>query len=441
MKKLLFHGLALALGAVMVSPAAAQFGDSSNEFRDHYSNAYQTTTRTLRRPYQEQESPSDLGSAPGEPGMPTPIPGDQIAPSAPCGPTSGCGPNAGGCDTGCNNGVFSGSSSIVNKVLGCVGGGCGGRNSNSNWVAGIYGLGFARDYEDDFGLSYNATPAYLFSTDADHDFFGGVEFMLGKRNCDGRGWEFRYWGLYPTQADVSLANGRTVLNNLSQVTDPTSGNTVLSIYNNSTSHRIYRNNEFHNVEWNLLANAGCRGRRSYEWLAGFRWFEFDENFRYRTSTNVGGYPPVFDYDLDVSNTLLGFQMGGRKEICLGKGFRIHLGGKAGVFNNYIRHRQSMQNNLGVYAQINQGPLAGNDYNYASSKNDIAMMGELDLGMSWQFRDCWRLRGGYRAVGFSGVALAPDQIPVNFMDGPDASRINSNGSLILHGFYAGAEYCF
>ena len=439
MRQIIFHGLALTLGIVMVTTASGQYGQNTwNQTQDSYEGGYRSVSSPLRNrySYQDQDSPSDLGSAPGEVQQPAPVPGSQIQPGAPCdssiGPING---PIGGCATGdCgeNLGVYNpGPTSVLPRLGG----------SDSNWVAGVYGLAFARDYEDDRGLSYNGAGDYLFSTDADHDFFGGIEFMLGKRNCNGKGWEFRYWGLFPTQSDVTILNGMTNVNGLNWVTDPTSGFTVDQIYNNSTDHRIYRNSQFHNAELSLLGNAGCRGNRSYEWLAGFRWLEFDENFRYRTSTNVGAYPPIYDYELDVSNTLLGFQMGGRKEIRWGKNFRVHLAGKAGLFNNYVRHRQFMQNNTGVFGQINSGPNAGNDYNYMSTKNDIAMMGELDLGFSYQFKRCWRLRGGYRAIGLSGVALAVDQIPYNFRDGQEINRINSNGSLILHGFYAGAEFCF
>ena len=415
MKRLTTYGLALALGFAIICPAAAQYGQNTwNKTGDIFSSASRSTSFPIRRPYtqQDQQSPSDLAPAPGPDQIapPIPIPGNAIAPGAPC-------DLGGSCDAG-NRGART-----------------------SNWVVGINGLWFSRDYEDDIGLSYNATPAYLSSTDADHDFFGGVEAVLSRRNCNGQGTEFRYWGLFPSQSDVALTNGRTVWSGLQWVTDPTSGNNVYNTYNVATDHRIYRNSEFHNFEANLLSNGGTCGRRSYEWVAGFRWFEFDENFRYNTVTNVGGYSSVYNYELDASNTLLGFQMGGRKELCLSQRLRLHLAGKAGVFNNYIRHRQSLQNGTGTYGQINSGPYNGQDYNYASTKNDLAVMGELDLGMSWQFQNCWRLRTGYRVVGFSGVALAPDQIPSNFQDAADIQRIDSNGSLILHGFYTGAEFSF
>ena len=69
------------------------------------------------------------------------------------------------------------------------------------------------------------------------------------------------------------------------------------------------------------------------------------------------------------------------------------------------------------------------------------MGEADLGLGYQLSSSVRLTIGYRLIGVTGVALAPDQIPYNFTDANELRRINSNGSLLLHGVYGGLNYCF
>ena len=435
MKKTVTWGLALALGLACTFPAMAQYGQpSANLGGSSQLSAYQPSGYGS---YPLQEAPA----APSAPNLNNvPVPG--AAPSSVHTPAP-IGVGGVPCDT---NSAFG--DSVVTG--GCVGGGCdsgyGGPvapSSSANWIVGVYGLGFTRDYEDDLGLSQNPSGDYLFSTDADLDLFGGVETMIGRRNCNGTGWELSYFGLFPSLADTTLtgASVSTALTGLASVTDPTSGFDAYDIFNNGSNHRVYRDNEFHNVEWNMLRNAGGNCNSNFEWLAGFRWFEFDEFFRYASFTAAAGYPTEYYYDVDVQNTLLGFQLGGRRDFCLSDRWRVHMGAKAGVFNNRIRHTQRMYDQAGTWGQINNGPFAGQDYNYTSSKNDVAMLGELDLGLSYMFQSCWRLRGGYRAIGVSGVALAPDQIPYNFANAADIQRIDSNGSLILHGFYVGAEFCF
>ena len=69
------------------------------------------------------------------------------------------------------------------------------------------------------------------------------------------------------------------------------------------------------------------------------------------------------------------------------------------------------------------------------------MGEFKVGLIMQLSE--RLRGnvGYRALGVGGVALAEDQIPLNFTDSGLLQRSRTNGNLLLHGLYFGAEACF
>jgi len=69
------------------------------------------------------------------------------------------------------------------------------------------------------------------------------------------------------------------------------------------------------------------------------------------------------------------------------------------------------------------------------------LGEIDLGLGYQISQCWRITGGYRALGISGIALATDQIPPFFSYYDAAAQINSSNSMILHGAYAGIECNF
>ncbi len=321
----------------------------------------------------------------------------------------------------------------------------GGHDHNANWVFGARGLVMRRDYEDDKSLSYDpADPTNVFatSTSVKMGSMNGYEVFLSRRNCNGRGFEARYWELNPGVNDYTLANSpNTALSGFNQV--DFGAQSVYSIYNASDSHSFYRENQFNNLELNLLRLAGsnnCCGS-SWEWLAGFRWFRFDESFRYATYTANAAYPPQLFYDTRVNNNLYGFQVGGRTERCLCKGWGLQFDSKVGIFGNHLDHQQSISDGNGTFAVINSGPYAGQDYAFSSNKNDFSMMGQIDLGLYYQFSSCWRAVGGYQLLGISGVGLAPDQIPYNFTDSRDIQRIKSNGSLILHGAYFGVEHSF
>ncbi len=317
------------------------------------------------------------------------------------------------------------------------------RAKSANWIGGASALIFRRDYEDDRGLSFNGAGQYLFSTDSDMDTMGGVEAMLGRRGCNGLGWEARYWGLYPTASNFLFGGTPyTALGGMSDVFHVPTGASVLDIYNRADTHQVIRENSFTNVEINMLRNAGSSGQATYEFFGGARWLQFNEHLCYNALSTYPGDPMTFTYANRVENQMLGFQLGGRSERCLSGRFGLSGGFSCGLFNNRISHQTRMyDNDTDTDALIYSGPFNGRPYNYGSNKNDIAMLGELNLGGYFLIRNNLRISLGYRAIGVSGVALAADQIPYNFTDGNDIQRIDSNGSLILHGAYVGLQSCF
>lgn len=423
MRQIFARGLAIAASLALLSPAFAQstYDPNTTRFNSILSTLNWPAARSagFSRSLQEtapaapQETPAEQAS-----------PSDRVVPLPEQGPSSvssDCGP---------------GEKSYFDSDAQC-------NSCNPNWVLGVYGLAFRRDYEDDVGLS--AVPsnlsAYLNSTSAKMGTMGGFETVLSRRGCDGRGFEIRYWGLYPEEQSAYLNGAYTNLTGLSQV--EFGGFPVSQIYNGGTSHWVYRDNEFHNLELNLLhciGSSNC-GNRNWEWLAGFRYFSFDEEFNYATFTQNPNYPPSLYYELCTHNDLYGFQVGTKTERCWCNGLGFQFATKFGVYGNHIEACQAIHDDGGANAEISSGPYAGNDYYFESSKDDFSTIGELSLGLTYQLKCNWRAVGGYRALGITGVALAPDQIPNNFTDSQDIARIKSNGSLILHGAYFGLEHCF
>lgn len=341
-----------------------------------------------------------------------------------------------------NQPVYSPGQSIGGSGLSRLIGGGG----NANWVGGVFGLVLRRDYEDAVRLGGNAGGMELFSTDVTNGDFSGLGVSLAKRNCNGSGIEALYWGLEEAD-DITLAGPTyTSIGGLADLNHVPSGATMFDIYNAGDDVRLYRDTEIHNLELNMLRNGGQYTTRTgaagnYELLAGFRLFQFNEDLRYVSNSSAAGYPMTSEYALNADNTLTGFQVGGRNEICLSQRLRLSHAATVGIFNNRAKTRQRIFDENDYSPLVGSGPAAGRSFDYGDTKNDAAFLGQIDLGLIYQFTQKARARIGYRALGVAGVALAADQIPVDFTDPHQLQRANTNGSLLLHGLYFGTEFCF
>jgi hypothetical protein len=94
----------------------------------------------------------------------------------------------------------------------------------------------------------------------------------------------------------------------------------------------------------------------------------------------------------------------------------------------------------VYGELGPATWVGSgaDATVRSNKDDVAFMGEMMLGGSYDFTCNWRGILAYRAIAISGVALSTDQIPEDFSNEEHVALIDSTGSLIIHGVQAGVE---
>jgi len=245
--------------------------------------------------------------------------------------------------------------------------------------------------------------------------------------------------------------------------------------------RVRSSFEVHNVELNLLrlgvCGTGCGGapamynvgcdsglggydacsggacdtrcapackpsRFSCTTVAGVRWMQFDEDFMYGVDFDIedGAYPDPIDGSLNywsvTENNLIGAQVGCNGMYRVGCKWGLHCNTLVGVYGNDIDVRQYMVSPTGLVRFID----TGENFDVTASKTDVAMMGEVRLGASYQATRRLRLYGGWRAIGVSGIALATDQAPSSFISAAQlANYVNSNGSLILHGLQTGLEW--
>ncbi|HRE99492.1 MAG TPA: BBP7 family outer membrane beta-barrel protein [Pirellulaceae bacterium] len=361
------------------------------------------------------------------------------------------------------------------------------------WFGGVYGLIMNRSYETPQYLSYDPgmpSEPSLTSTDADLGTLAGFEVAFGRQMCNGWAWQASYWGLMREEAmarDGNMPN--TMLYGLGMVDYNAGGwgiDSVQDWYDAADAHEVFRRNEFHNVELNLIrynlsfaslagglggglggrggllrgrnacgpggcntgncgvGDCGSCGTGCSPWsgsmFAGARFFKFDEFFSYRSSINGLYNNDIRDmiYDIDVANNLVGFQFGGNVNYALGRCWSVFGGTKLGLYNNHITHYSRIYGS-GGNAMPNSGSYAGDPYAVRSSTNSFSFLSEINVGLGYQFSPCWRAVGGYRLLGATGIALAPNQIPNNFSYLPGVAEINNDGSLLLHGAFVGLEY--
>jgi len=348
--------------------------------------------------------------------------------------------------------------------------------STVNTTIGVAGLYFNRNYENDrqFSASQFVNERGLFSNDADHGNFAGFDVNLNRRKANGHGFEARFFQLEPSRATASLGGGPfTTLsgggvfgagNYLSGVgaigvglTGGSVGDvTAADTFNNADVHQVARETEIQNVEFNLL-RLGRTGQRqrgvgrlaSHEYLVGFRYLRFDESFNYnaqvfRPGTTASGLLRT-DYLNEVTNTLFGVQIGGRTEIGFLKRFSLIAGTKAGIFNNNFTNNQNVsfspRGGDTFSAVILDGGNRGQAFDTEGEDSEITMVGELDLGVTYQMTNNSRLRVGYRALFVPNVALAVPQMETLFSDLNAVQTPTANDDLFLQGGYFGAEFAF
>lgn len=331
--------------------------------------------------------------------------------------------------------------------------------SGCGWYASAAGLVLTRDRGNGLIMTNDGTAlsTVINSRDVMRDWQGGWEVTLGKFIGANTAVEVTYWhtGLFhesDTQIAAAQASGQldTPLN-FGNLNDGT--NDIQDLYATAAgAHMVGRANEFMNIEINLIRHSCCCDRPAigsgygcgecgdcgsccrpicYSWFAGVRLFRFYENLLFATSDDNTDF--VFDaneayYDVRVHNNLVGGQIGGRVDYytCGGK-VGLWFAPRLGLYGNHISHESFLRTGNGELFDIR------------SHKNDVAFLGQIDVGGDYYITDNLKLFGGYRLVGVAGVALSDEQIPQNIENAAAIADVDSNGSLLLHGAFMGLEY--
>jgi hypothetical protein len=328
----------------------------------------------------------------------------------------------------------------------------------------------------------------------DYEWATGFQLNVARTFCCGRfALQGVYWGLFPDTLETNLHRGQ-MLNALNSVYDfdplvvdhpgpPPAPIAVNDYFDGARRHRLRRNWDVHNFEINLMGGplvgygiddwatgyasrtcggnygAGCYGasccgaggwcgtccgpRLNLGWLFGVRYLHFDDTLQFAGDQRNHTFDYDLDelyYDIDVDNHLIGVQLGFAGDWLVTQRLHLRGGTKFGLFGNHINHKSQIHGAMGN-AYVSAGPNAGLEFNVHSKEDDMAFLGEVDLALALHVTP--RLVGtlGYRIVAISGVAVADQQIPRHFAGIQDVVDIDTKGNLVLHGAYAGMEFCW
>lgn len=308
-------------------------------------------------------------------------------------------------------------------------------------------------------LTYNTNTSLpvLQTGNVNNVYSGGVETSFGRTfGCGDWGMSFTYWGVYPSSQTADIYNTNyPISSSLNFAGLDYNGNPSTPYWDNVVHQRIVTNQQINSVEMNIFGNCGCGlwgctscngcqcgPRLGTGWMMGLRYFQFNDDFNFysdNTDSVLDGSANEIQYLQRTRNNLLGFQIAGGLSYRVLNCFSLYGTSKAGIYGNHAIVNQAVYGSAGD-ATVNTGAYAGTAYRFQTSQNNLAFLGQLDLGGRYQVNRCWSIDGGYRMVGITGLALTDGQIPSNFAYIADAQQIQ-NDCLILHGGYVGATFCW
>jgi len=345
----------------------------------------------------------------------------------------------------------------------CVGSPCGGSNCCNNHYIYANALLMNRLRPGGFATSVfaNGNQAINFCNQE----FGGIwvgGFEVGTGWCFGcncnHALELVYWGLFPATATASATGSVSSLVDFGDLTY--NGASANVPFTNAAIQRVQSTYDFNSVEVNLVGNGmcggpfgcgmcGCCGRSGSPWgfgyLAGFRYINFTDRFLFSSNpnnTNLTTDPAALNYLGQFNNNLFGFQLGSGLSYCLSNSLTAYVIGKVGVYDNSVTALQRVYGTAGN-AVINNGPFAGQQFDVRTAARDtFAMSGQIDLGARWAITNNWSANFGYRMLALAGVATADDNFQTSqFHDVSGIAFLNRSGSVLIHGAYLGATYCW
>jgi hypothetical protein len=319
------------------------------------------------------------------------------------------------------------------------------------WYASAAGLIMTRDDSNGFCTSYeDGNNPNQFPNPGPVDWAGGWEFKLGRRFCCGL-WaaEATYWELDTMDGStVFTIPGGAVSTPLVVSDIEFDGVNGTMLFDGADQHRVWRKSNVRNYELNLvrarLNEAAC-SPIDLSALLGVRYFRFDDDLTFGSLQSGGfwggdGTDEAYLHE-GTENHLVGVQIGADAGYRLARNLRVSLAPKLGIYNNHSKSRFDLYRGDGVVANPTAASGMVGSYPVLASDDSFSFLGQIDVGVDWEFCPNWIAFVGYRLVGATGIALADNQVPTYVVDIPELARVHTNGSLIVHGAFAGIKVEF
>jgi hypothetical protein len=333
--------------------------------------------------------------------------------------------------------------------------------ANRRWFGSVSGLIMSRNHANSFISTVdalNANNALLNSDQASAGWTGGYQVQIGRRFSCNTAVEATYWSLAPMDGSASVSSAATpgpfdAAFDTANLTF--NGVAAGDYFNNAHQQLLTRRDLTRNLEVNAWYNAPNYGgsRCQFSWLGGVRWFQFDERLIFGSLSGGGGAVPAANnfgdnggaseayLRINTNNNLVGFQLGGNFDFLWGPRLRFFSTPKFGVYGNHMSQSASIYTGNGINALASPpGGVAGT-YPFNATKDDVAVLAQMDLGLKYQLTARWRVSAAYRIVAVSGVALGDHQVPADVSQYQLFQTIQSNGNLLLHGAVFGLEANF
>ena len=304
-------------------------------------------------------------------------------------------------------------------------------------------VGFASD-------GIGANNIVLSTSDLALDTQPGLQLTLARVIRAGRTLEANYIGLVEWSANAAA---RSTNHNLYSAfsdfgTNPGPPTAGFLDTDQSALQNISYKSRLHSVDLVLrqrYTSSDCRLNLSKS--AGLRFVSLDEDFSYGTNVEphfdpfsdpnnpVIRGPASLNYDIDVENDLLGFQVGGSAEWCVNSRMRVGGEFRVGLYQNFAEQTTRI-------ACTSCGDTVIQERSLVEEPSSVA---ELNAYTVYQITPRCKLRVGYYLLHLTQLVLAPDQFDASpafvFPPPPAVPRtptINNGADLFLSGLTTGLE---
>ncbi|HZZ72635.1 MAG TPA: BBP7 family outer membrane beta-barrel protein [Pirellulales bacterium] len=347
---------------------------------------------------------------------------------------------------------------------GCGGSGCGNSGCGMpdcgmgcccpNWYVSAKGLVMTRDVPNTFVTTFETgvnTNQLQGTGDANAGWGGGFEVVLGYNCCCENAFEVSYFGLWGMKGEADRYSSTNSLSTPminGNVYLPDAAHAAGGYFDNAREHKITREDEAHDVELNYiyhaLANQGNCNGLNVDILAGVRYFRFTEQLEFASlagasaaGNHIGNDPANTAYlDVNTENNMVGFQLGSKIDWRVWNNFSLFATPKFGIYGNHMTSHSNLHRGDGAEGVFTD---TGDTFDLHGAKTSVSFLASMDLGLNYDITSNWSIFGGYRVLAVTGVALSDNQMYPYLAGESDYQNVKSNGSLILHGVFAGTEF--